>query len=37
MAGLPSELQLELYERFRKLAPLDEYPLTDDKQLTLPL
>lgn len=37
MAGLPSELQLELFERFRKLAPLNEYPVIDERQLTLPL
>jgi len=37
MGGLPSELQLELYNRFSKLAPLDEYPAIDPRQIPLPL
>lgn len=37
MAGLPSELQLELYNRFRALAPLDEFPAIDPNQIPLPL
>jgi hypothetical protein len=37
MGGLPSELQLELYNRFCKLAPLDEFPAIDPRQIPLPL
>ncbi len=37
MGGLPSELQLELYNRFRALAPLDEYRTIDPRQIPLPL
>ena len=37
MGGLPSELQLELYNRFRALAPLDEFPAIDSRQIPLPL
>lgn len=37
MGGLPSELQLELYNRFSKLAPLDEFPAIDPRQIPLPL
>jgi hypothetical protein len=37
MGGLPSELQLELYNRFRNLAPLDEFPAIDPRQIPLPL
>ena len=37
MGGLPSELQLELYNRFRAIAPLNEHPLIDPKQIPLPL
>jgi len=35
MAGLPSDLQFELYSRFCRLAPIDEYPVRDEKQLDL--
>jgi len=35
MAGLPSELQYELYKRFCAIAPINEHPLHDDKQLDL--
>jgi hypothetical protein len=37
MGGLPSELQLEMYIRFRNLAPLDEFPAIDPRQIPLPL
>lgn len=37
MGGLPSHLQLELYNRFRALAPLDEHPAVDPRQIPLPL
>ena len=37
MGGLPSELQLELFNRFRALALLDEAPAKDPRQLELPL
>ena len=37
MGGLPSDLQLELYNRFRALAPLDEPRAVDPRQLELPL
>jgi len=37
MGGLPSDLQLELYKRFRALAPLDEARAVDPRQLELPL
>jgi hypothetical protein len=37
MGGLPSELQLELFNRFRDLALLDEAPAKDPRQLELPL
>ena len=37
MGGLPSELQLELFNRFRALALLDEDPAKDPRQLELPL
>lgn len=32
---LPREWQIELLRRFMKLAPLDEYPTKDDRQLDL--
>tara|TARA_R110000822_G_scaffold2507_4_gene11965 strand:- start:443 stop:637 length:195 start_codon:yes stop_codon:yes gene_type:complete len=35
MAGLPTDLQFELYTRFCRLAPIDEHPAQDDKQLDL--
>jgi hypothetical protein len=35
MAGLPTDLQFELYSRFCRLAPIDEYPVRDEKQLDL--
>ena len=35
MAGLPSDLQFELYSRFCRLAPIDEHPVRDEKQLDL--
>ena len=35
LAGLPSELQFELYSRFCKIAPLDEHPVQDPQQLDL--
>lgn len=35
MGGLPTDLQFELYSRFRNLAPLDELPVHDEKQLDL--
>jgi len=34
-AGLPLDLQFELYSRFCRLAPIDEYPVRDEKQLDL--
>lgn len=37
MAGLPSELQLELYNRLRALVHLYEFPNDDLRQLELPL
>jgi len=37
MGGLPSELQLELFNRFRNLALLDETHAKDPRQLELPL
>ncbi len=37
MAGLPSELQLELYNRFRALVHFDGFPNNDPRQLELPL
>ena len=35
MAGLPLDLQFELYSRFCRLAPIDEHPVRDEKQLDL--
>lgn len=35
MAGLPTDLQFELYSRFCRLAPLNEHPVRDEKQLDL--
>jgi hypothetical protein len=35
MAGLPTDLQFELYSRFCRLAPIDEHPVRDEKQLDL--
>lgn len=32
---LPREWQIELLRRFMKLAPLDEYPTKDERQLDL--
>lgn len=37
MGSLPSELQLELFNRFCKLAPLDGFPAIDPRQIPLPL
>jgi len=34
-AGLPLDLQFELYSRFCRLAPIDEHPVRDEKQLDL--
>jgi len=33
--GLPEPLQYELYKRFCAIAPINEHPLHDDKQLDL--
>lgn len=35
--GFPLALQLELFSRFCDLAPLDESPAIDPRQLELPL
>ena len=35
--GLPLDWQYELLRRFTALAPLDEFPPVDTRQLTLPL
>ena len=35
MAGLPTALQFELYSRFCNLAPINEQPVRDEKQLDL--
>jgi len=35
MAGLPTDLQFELYTRFCRLAPINEHPLQDPQQLDL--
>ena len=35
MAGLPTDIQLELYSRFCRLAPIDEHPVQDPQQLDL--
>lgn len=35
--GLPVPLQLELFSRFCELAPTDEYPAIDPRQIPLPL
>lgn len=34
-AGLPFDLQFELYSRFRNLAPVDAHKQRDEKQLDL--
>jgi hypothetical protein len=34
-AGLPLDLQYELYSRFCNLAPVDAHPQRDEKQLDL--
>ena len=35
MAGLPADLQFELYSRFCRLAPINEHPVQDPQQLDL--
>jgi hypothetical protein len=35
MAGLPTDLQFELYTRFCRLAPIDEHPIQDPAQRDL--
>ena len=34
-AGFPLDVQFELYARFCRLAPIDEHPVRDEKQLDL--